>query len=331
MKSDPMICTSVDNRYMWPWMVTIFSAANTCGEKFPKLILANINKMLSSENEKLAQEFAGVLNIDLSIIQLKIEEDFEFEHHFNVTIFSRILLLDLLTEDFLWLDSDLILMPGWMTIFEVSGERIDRDVVICGVLDSEFTRNKLANGGNTAMPKSQGQYLNSGVLLMSPINWKKIPERVDWISMAKNPKVYGINPNDQDILNYLCAGKSSVLPHRFNFIVGDRIHKNESILVQHFAGPPKPWKLDKRGKEFFMGSQGFNYFNKKEWITFYDDTFLYYPNYWQIESELFDLLQTKDKTIYNSAVDLRNKSLEKISTALKIKHFGTSLFLRKWR
>ena len=326
-----VICTSVDDRYLWPWMVMIFSGVTTCNRNFPRVILANINGMLSSENQIIALDFAKALNIDLEIVSLQNNAELEFEHHFNFTIYSRILLMEMLLEDFLWLDSDLILMPGWDQIFDEEGDKTVENIVLRGVLDSKISRDHLLDKSNQAMLQSQGRYINSGVLLMSPDNWRKIPNRENWISMAKKPKDYEIRPNDQDILNLLCAGRISLLPSRYNYIVGDFHEINDPLLIHHFAGPPKPWKLTRREKEYLLGSQGFNYFKKKNWITYFSDTFLFYPNYWNLEEEVIGILRLKNLKLAESILILRSNHSERSDFMLSIKHFCMSIFFRKWR
>jgi len=331
MEKKSTICMSIDDNYLWPWMVTVYSAVINCESPFPKIILANVNNLLSAECKTIAINFAGSLKIDLEIVELDIDANLDFMHHFNVTIYSRILLMDILSEDFLWLDSDLILMQGWSSIFEEKGDNLDEGVVIRGVLDSGLYRERLLQSGNVAMLKSKGRYVNSGVLLMSPENWKKIGQHSSWLLMAQSPEKYGIDPNDQDILNYLCAGKNSILAAKYNYIVGNELSVSEDILIQHFAGPPKPWKLSKKAKEFFLGAQGINYFKPRNSISYYADTFLFYPKYWQIEGELFDFLEAENNGALKIVTELRNKTMHQIDFASNIKHLGMSFFSKKWR
>ena len=331
MESGFNIGMSIDDNYLWPWMVTVYSGVINCEGAFPKLILANPNNLLSLENQKFARDFANILEIDLEILKLDIEADLKFEHHFNETIYSRILMMDILSNDFLWLDSDLVLMTGWNSIFQEKGDCQDDDVVIRGVLDTVLYRERLTASGNGAILRSEGRYLNSGVLLMSPTNWKKIDAPSLWLEMAQNPGNYGIAPNDQDILNFLCAGRSSVLPPKYNYIVGDEYSSTDHNLIQHFAGPPKPWKLSKTTKEFFLSVQGFNYFKPQNWNTFYADTFLYYPKYWKLELELSELLHRADTNVLKAVNELRDKNVLSMDFASRLKYLGLSFFSRKWR
>jgi len=49
MKSKNLICTSIDDNYLWPWMVMVYSAALNSKRKDFRIILANVNGMLSKK------------------------------------------------------------------------------------------------------------------------------------------------------------------------------------------------------------------------------------------------------------------------------------------
>ena len=326
------VCMSVDDRYFWPWIVTVNSAILNCVESYPKFILANINGMLSIENQRIAKEFAVVYGFKLEIMELKLDRNLVFQHHFNVTIYSRIILMDILDEDFLWLDSDLLMLPGWDSIFDEPGDLNVEGIVLWGVLDSEYHRTKLSNENNQALVISGGRYLNTGVLLMSPSNWRKIPNRDDWLSLSQNSSNYGINSNDQDILNLLCANRIAVIPKKYNYIVGDETTIRDKILVYHFAGPPKPWRLNKIEKEFFLGSHGYNYFKKENWISYFSDTFLFYPQYWKVEDEIISNLTSKNVLLAQSVGKIKDSQVnQRTDFFLQFKHFCSSLLNRKWK
>ena len=284
------VCMSVDDRYFWPWIVTVNSAILNCVESYPKFILANINGMLSIENQRIAKEFAVVYGFKLEIMELKLDRNLVFQHHFNVTIYSRIILMDILDEDFLWLDSDLLMLPGWDSIFDEPGDLNVEGIVLWGVLDSEYHRTKLSNENNQALVISGGRYLNTGVLLMSPSNWRKIPNRDDWLSLSQNSSNYGINSNDQDILNLLCANRIAVIPKKYN------------------------------------------YFKKENWISYFSDTFLFYPQYWKVEDEIISNLTSKNVLLAQSVGKIKDSQVnQRTDFFLQFKHFCSSLLNRKWK
>jgi lipopolysaccharide biosynthesis glycosyltransferase len=133
--------------------------------------------------------------------------------------------------------------------------------------------------------------------------------------------MYGLSLSDQDILNYLCADHIVLMSPGFNYIVGDEISFQERIFIKHYAGWPKPWRLDKKSKEFLLAIQGAKYFAPKNWITQSSDAFLHYPMYWQVEDQLISHLQVLEGDIYQPVMELRNRNLTKLNGISLLKHY----------
>lgn len=330
MKIKNLICTGFDDNYLWPWMVMTFSAAmNSEGKNF-RFIVANMNGMLSQEGIKIAEKFTKYLGLDLEILDIKTSLNPTFSFQGNITTYSRLFLMDSLDEDFFWFDADLILMPGWDQIFLESPAQSNKNEVVCGILDTKLTRQKKAKEINQAYIKNADGYINAGVMKIYVNNWKKLYKKVDWQELALTRKEYGFTSNDNDIINYLCAGQIIYLPAGFNYIVGDEISFKEKILIKHYAGGPKPWKLNKVGKEFLLAVQGAKYFTPRDWITQASDTFLHYPLYWQIEEQLLSYLQDIDVDFYKQVVKYRAKTIKKIDFISRVKHFLIQIILRRF-
>ena len=130
MKNKSLICTSIDDNYLWPWMVMVYSASSNSEVKNFRVILANLNGMLSEKYVAIAEKFMESLDLCLEIVSINTSINPTFEHHFNLTVYSRLFLMDKLDEDFTWFDADLLLMPGWDQIFAGSGEKVKKSAVI---------------------------------------------------------------------------------------------------------------------------------------------------------------------------------------------------------
>ena len=143
MRNRNLICTSIDDNYLWPWIVTVYTAALNSEYRDFRLVVANVNGMLSENSIRIIGNICRALEIEVEIVPIKTTLQLEFKHQFNITVYSRIFLMDLLDDDFLWLDADLVLMPGWESIFEVMGDRDADDTIIYGVLDAKSSRGKL--------------------------------------------------------------------------------------------------------------------------------------------------------------------------------------------
>jgi lipopolysaccharide biosynthesis glycosyltransferase len=321
MDTRNLICTSIDDKFLWPWMVMVYSAAINSKKQNFRIILANINGMLSEGSISIAERFMKSLKLELEVLDIKSSLNPAFAHHYNLTIYSRLILMDMLEEDFFWFDADLILMPDWDQIFVKSCEQSTGDEVIFGVLDSKITRQKKEKELNQAYIRIEGAYVNSGVMKICVKNWEKLHKKNDWKEMARTSEDYGFTSNDQDVVNFICAGRVGYLPAGFNYIVGDEISVNEKILIKHYAGAPKPWKLDKKGREFIMAVQGTQYFAPKNWITQSSDAFLHYPMYWQVEKELLTYLHCLGEDFRQKALESRAGNLTKLNVPSLVKNY----------
>lgn len=330
MKHKNLICTSIDDNYLWPWMVMVYSAAINSNAKDFRIIVANMNGMLSRKSIDLMDKFMKIVQLDLEILDIKTSLNPTFAHQANLTNYSRLFLMDTLQEDFFWFDADLILMPGWDEIFVESSAQSNMTEVICGILDSKISRQKKAKESNQAYIKIDGGYINSGVMKIYVQNWKKLHKKVDWKEMALTRKEYGFTSNDQDIINYICAGQIIYLPAGFNYIVGDEISFKEKILIKHYAGAPKPWQLNKVDKEFLLAVQGAKYFKPQDWITQSSDAFLHYPMYWQVEVELLTYLQNFDAELCQQVLESRGENLTKLDTISLVKHYFIQFIARRF-
>ena len=63
-KDSIFICTGIDDYYLWPWMVSIFSASIHSQKKI-KVGLGVISGNFSLENLRVVQNFCKYLDIDL--------------------------------------------------------------------------------------------------------------------------------------------------------------------------------------------------------------------------------------------------------------------------
>jgi lipopolysaccharide biosynthesis glycosyltransferase len=288
-----------------------------------------MNDMLSKSSVSFINEIKKELEIEVEIINIYTSLQPVFEYQFNLTVYARLFLMDILQEDFLWLDADLILMPGWDSIFDEFGDRNSADTIIYGVSDSLATREKLLREGNLALSGSNERYINSGVLKVCIREWKKLNPQFSWQQIAADPKSFQFRFPDQDVINFLCAGKISLLPTCYNYIAGDFKPFQQNTLIKHYAGFPKPWKMDRRGKEYFLGIQGAQYFSTNNWIAQHGDAFTHYPIYWQIEEEITSFLRKINPSLAKHAEQIREKTITKLNMRSSIKHKIMKLVTKK--
>ena len=331
MTTPKLACSAIDDAYLWPWMIMIHSAHKNSGNVKVKYLLANINELLSPDAQDLARNFAAEIGADLEVRNFTTNLKSQYEFQFNITVYARIIMMDEFDQDFLWLDSDLLLLPGWSKIFEEPGDYESSDCVFHAVKDIERTQKSLQNEGNAAYRAAGDRYFNTGVLLASPENWRKMPESKGWKELASDLKGNALKYPDQDVLNLLGAKSTSLLPSGYNTIVGNSTGLSDPLYIKHYAGSPKPWTMNQPSKEFLLTIQGANYFREEHSIMTLRDAFTEYPAYWEAEIQLLDLLKRQNSDLYRRIEENRSRNIRSVDLASRVKTSAIKFLARKFR
>jgi len=324
-----LIVTSCDDRYLWPWACTVYSAVRNANIPV-RVLLANVNGLLSPQGQKIAKKFLTVLDADGEIVDVSLEvEDIE-KYQWNATVFARLALLDVLNERFLWLDSDTILFNDWTRIF-AEAERLMEDdhIVACGISDRSATLDWLRKKGtNTAFQAAQSSYINTGIIVVDPLRWRQGGMDREWVDLVATQSQRGFNFPDQDVLNYLLAGKLALLPAGFNHIVSEPTNGAELIL--HFAGSPKPWRLTESGRALFVATEAANFRQAKDPMWGNGHAWELFPRYWEVERAVLATLHEKNQSqLARAFLSHRDAQLTTLSTRLRMKFWGIRMLSRQ--
>ena len=312
MSSDPrlnwLIATSCDDRYLWPWACSVYSAVVHSNRPL-RLQMINVNGLLSPSGQRIAKDLLSLLHVDGEITEMSLELNTDFRYQWNATVYARLGLLDVMEERFMWLDSDTILRSGWNEIF-AEAERLmqDSNVIACGVLDCPTTLDELRqSGNNSAFQTSQGVYVNAGIFMADPVRWRRSGNNLLWKELVTKQSELGFIYGDQDVLNYLLAGKVGILPPQFNHIVSEAANGTEVIL--HYAGAPKPWKLTERGRAFYVAIEAINFDRPNDQISV-GEAWRLFPTYWSAERALIAFLEERGNIeLLNELLALRESQL----------------------
>jgi lipopolysaccharide biosynthesis glycosyltransferase len=324
-----LVTTSCDDRFLWPWACSLYSAVHNANDSV-RFLVANVNGLLSPRGQKIAREFFALLEVDGEIIDVSLDVGEVNKYDWNATVYARLGLLDRLEERFMWLDSDTILGANWTQIFS-EGEALmeDSNVVACGVLDRPGTLDLLRKSGtNSAFQASQGSYFNAGVLLFDPIRWRRGGMDQLWGDLVATQSERGFIYQDQDVLNFLLAGKVGLLSRGFNHIVSEAANGSESIL--HYAGFPKPWRLSERGRAFFVATEAANFDRPGDQISGGGNAWELFPRYWETERALLAFLKKEGNPELTGALKgLREAQIMSPSVQERMKFQGLRLLSKK--
>lgn len=325
----PLVATAFDDRYLWPWACTIFSAMESSREPL-RVLVANTNNMLSAKAANMAKALLDVLGAEGRVEDVRVEvKDFS-RYQWNATVYARLGLLDTLDEVFLWLDSDLLLCPGWHTIFEVGSQMLeDESLLACAVRDRQRTLDLLKKEGtNEAYLAAGDNYFNTGVFLADPRRWRREGLQDQWVDLVGEAEARGFVFPDQDVLNFLLAGRAGLLAGTFNHIVSETMSGREIVL--HYAGYPKPWALTSAGRAFFVATEALNEGRPEHQISGGGTAWQLFPAYWDMERRLQEALRDRrEDKLLGQLLDARAQTLVPMSPQERAKLSAMRVLARR--
>ena len=321
MKSK-VVCAAIDDRYLWPWIVSIYSGYQNSESTIFLVTLLNINSSISKKNLILIAQIFKELGIGLKIVEVESEFQPEFSNSKKLVVYGPLFALDLMEQDFVWLDADLILLPGWTKIFSETGENFKSDTIICASMDTNSTLQILRNAKSQSYEKNKERYFNSGVMIASPQNWKKKFSNLEWQGIALRRRDLNFLFNDQDVLNFMVGEGVSLINSEFNKIAGTRLRFSDGKII-HFAGSPKPWQMSPKARHLYLTYLSMRFSNFSENSSIVD-----YSLYWSYENDLLNYFQRENHEIYRDLNTIREHEGLKLDLFASLKH-RLLLFLSK--
>ena len=226
-------------------MVSIYSAVQNT--KIPKselkFNLAYYSNSLSQASIELLVGSAKILNVDFKLYCLDSFEEFKSIEHYPGLVFAKLLIADTILEDFVWIDADTLILPGWDEILQVKLSE-QRKTAVSGVQDSWVSANLDRLKHNTAVTTAffeRNPYLNAGVLQVSPKIWQQSYSQ-KWKKVASDAESLSFSMPEQDVINYLIKNDSGTISSKLNQIIDPRSRFETPCGIWHFAGGWKPWE-----------------------------------------------------------------------------------------
>jgi lipopolysaccharide biosynthesis glycosyltransferase len=230
-------------------------------------------------------------------------------------------LADILTDDFVWLDSDILCNTGWDSIFEIKETFNNSNFAVAAAKDRQVTIETLISAPEKPIYiNDPTSYVNAGVMYFNPLVWKRNKLDLRWVETVLSADLLKIDLlfPEQNVLNYLLKEDLQLLPSKFNSIVGDS--KLEPSLITHYAGYPKPWVLSARGKALYLMAESMNW-NRPQFRPSREGRFkTEYFQYWQAEEDLLDDLRVNRPELYAETLRRKRAATREINRLEKIKY-----------
>jgi lipopolysaccharide biosynthesis glycosyltransferase len=229
-----LIAMAFDDNYVFPALVVLYS-----GRKFYegeiRVVIGYDPQTLSGTSISLIERVCKQLTIEVSFVMVEIPGFLEGVGHISKMSWARMFLIEQLDHDFVWLDSDILLQPGWHQIL------IDQSLAegsgIAAALDTGVAN---VNPENAARIKAGGGYVNAGVLVVKP-SQIDAEKRNAFMSAMRKYAELKFQWMDQDIINYCYAGKTGRILSEYNVQVSISRLERLSGRILHFSSNAKPW------------------------------------------------------------------------------------------
>lgn len=208
---------------MYPFCIWVSSLLATESSRFD-LVVGFLPGKLSETNQDFVVRFCAELDVKISLKEYETHDLFQDIRHLTSTTFLKFRVSDEISSPHLWIDLDTIGLPGWDSIFD--------DINLASASDGLVVAKKL-----DISTKS----FNAGVL-----GWPRGSRR-SWAQALSELPEQRFSA-EQGLFNLLYGATAKRVPVLFNLVSFwvDAIDPDNRPKILHFAGPSKPWHLDRK-------------------------------------------------------------------------------------
>lgn len=210
----------------------------------------NVSKIKLNERDGFVIDF-----IDISRSLEKIKSHFRNVYHFSIVTYYRLFIASLFPQydKIVYLDCDLVVLGDISKLYSIElGDNIlgaVSDQYVCNTREFRLYAEK-------AIGVNPDTYFNAGVLVISLEQFRKNDIENKFVKLITEHDFDLLDP-DQAYLNYLCFGKTHILPNGWNKAPTEIICEGNKNIV-HYNLYKKPWQYD----DIIDGEYFWQYANK---------------------------------------------------------------------
>ena len=248
-REKPIYCFGIDDNYVWPLLVSLFSAKQNF-DKFADVHIVYDPKCLNDNSINKVKDVCEFLGINPTFVSLQVPSNVMGQGHIMPTTYLRLQAPQVIRGKVFWFDTDLVFLKRWHTISKYARGRKSNNEAV-------FARRHwgdLKSSSNQAIIKSEGKYFNSGVLLINSEIWNSKSISKELSFNLANYIQLGFEWADQCLLNFYFQGNYREINPKYNSIPSEYV-KNRTRII-HFAGSHKPWTLHSNSGGQFVRRDG---------------------------------------------------------------------------
>lgn len=235
-----IVAVSFDDNYLFPFLLLAYSISKN-STIVPQIYCANVNDSLSQKNQKTAKAFCSLIGLEMKIYEATIPQNVQTDSRVSIAAYGRLWLADNLSENFVYIDTDSLVLPGWEKIFEfLTLLDNDRSLLFAAMPDHEISPQFLPIvPGNIDLLS-----FHSSVLVINKRNWSEhfsIQNNMPWQMIALMHGTLKFKQHDQSVLSYAAQGKFLHLP--LDFVDFATKYTYSQKIVTSGVWKPKPWTV----------------------------------------------------------------------------------------
>jgi len=230
-----------DDNYLFAFLLFAFSIFKHSRE-MPEIRIANVNETLTKASHDIIARFSSFLEIKTTILEASLPHTLAVDSRITIAAYGRLWLADHISDDFVYIDTDSLVMPGWESIYDFLNLLYeDRDLLLAALpaLNNKTPPWPIHEGDKT-------QYrFHSGILVICHRNWNDHfanESNLSWEQIALLSEELNFASHDQTVLQYAAKGKYLKIPYDLvNFAT--KYTSNTKIITSGVWR--KPWTIPK--------------------------------------------------------------------------------------
>lgn len=196
----------------------------------------NIDKVKRNERPGFVIDF-----MDISKEMETIKSRFKNVYHFSIVTYYRLFIASLFPQydKIVYLDCDIVVLGDISALYHIQLG----DNILGAVADHFVTTTKeFREYAEKAIGVNPDTYFNAGVLLINLKEYRKNHIEQQFVHLITAYDFDLLDP-DQAYLNYLCCGKTQLLPNGWNKAPAEMVCEGDKQIV-HYNLYKKPWQYD---------------------------------------------------------------------------------------
>jgi len=303
-----IVGVAFDDNYLFPFLLLAFSIFKNSKE-IPEIQVVNVNGTLSHPSKRIIERLTSHLGIKINVLEAFLPDTLAVDSRISIASYGRLWLADHISENFVYIDTDSLVMPGWESIFDFMNLlEENRDLLLAAMPAIE---NKTPPWPIGIGDKTQYRF-HASILLICHKNWTSHftnEDNLPWEKIALLSDELGFTSHDQSVLQFAAKGKYLPLP---DDLVNFATKSSNSPKIITSGTWVKPWTVKK--------DNYLKYLNSLMMYQDYNDVFGVAREldlFTRFEEEMFDFL-AKDPVLLADISVIQKKSQNQLGFSIRV-------------